>query len=289
MKNEYQSFKKVFDEICNDIADKYSPIGISYSGGIDSTSIALGFKKTDKPFFLIHSRLGYKQRFNGGDWNKLWEDYMSYDFSRYINVPLISANRLKIRSMPLLFKNLGLKSYITGNGMDRCYQYMGLNRKDGKKLKPEKEATLGEDFHCFHPLLDKFFVTIPRRIKYFNKYEYVGVDRGHIRVEEESKKLGLEVIHFSTHPLFIEFFRKYKSNIRDVIYPKTLTYRYVNDHLGMDYFKFCQKVFVDHKGILLTPFERLMWKLNRSKQFYAQTQNIDDRKITPISTSLQQS
>ena len=155
----------------------------------------------------------------------------------------------------MLYKSIGLKYYLISDGMDRCYGKYGKDKG--------WDATFGEDFHAFHPLIDKIFMTIPQRIPFKEKYN--GIDNHHLNSIKNAKKYGIDVINFSMNPVFIDFFKKYNPSIKDIVYPKLLTLKYVDKKLGMKYYKFCKIVFNKHKGAL-SPFgSRLIKKINKIK------------------------
>ena len=253
------SFNDMMSTVANDLMRYNSPICLAFSGGIDSCAIAIAFKKTDKDFFLLH--IENQDVVDEGGYNKLFEHYVSWEFSQLLRIPIIFVYRSggkSLDSLINLYKRLNIASFVTGDGMDRCYGTFG-------KSIGGWDATLGEDFHSFHPLIDKLLVTIPRRVPFKNNYS--GIDDDHINYITKCTELGLDVIHFCLHPEFTEFFLKYKTSFKDVVYPKLLTFNYVDCSLTgyHSYYDFCKKVYKKYKNILHYPFERFLMKYDKNK------------------------
>ena len=224
------------------------PPVLFYSGGVDSTTIALSLKKTEKSFSLIHmsnliNNTGIRRN------HKVFENVMSFHFAKEIDVPILFVPSI-INSSPFdVCKQLDILEFISGDGMDRCYGYLTGSGK-------EREATFGEDFHVFFPLVDKILKTIPTRYKYYMT-KYSKVDDIH-NAETLKKTTGVNVVKFSLHPLFIKFFENYKHNVKDIVYPKLLTYLYVKEYLGTSYYSYCKKILKLHKNELDPFFYRFI-------------------------------
>jgi hypothetical protein len=236
-----------------DIITKHDKIGLSLSGGVDSCAIALGMKKTGKKFFLINKTFERECE----NWNKLWQNYMAYDFAMFIGVPILVVPREGNIGFPELYNKLGISTFIIGDGMDRCFGQI-----DGGKF----EETLGEDFHCMHPFIDKFGRTVPTRLKSYKKKPYEGFDKEHKKGSQDCKKFGVDMISVSLHPKFVGYFKKYNENVRDIFFPKMLYFEYVKKHLGMSYYSFCKKVYINHKNIFKPFGKRLLDKINNNNK-----------------------
>lgn len=250
---EFEKFEKTFDKVCLDIMDKHSPTALSMSGGVDSTAIALGLLKTKKPFYILH--MNHTKRPNSNQHK--FEHMLVYEFSMKYGVPLLMIHCDHLIKPSFIFKEIGITTFITGDGMDRCYGLMDCSTG-------EKEPTFGEDFHCKHPIIDKLFKTIPSRRKFYMT-PYAGIDMEHRDDMEIAKRLDMEIIKFIAHPLFVSFFEEYKHNVRDMVYPKLLTYKYVKNNLDMDYYKFCRMVMKKHYGSFTNPCSRIInnWRKNK--------------------------
>jgi len=245
--NDYIGFRDMLNGVCRKLAVEYSPIGLSYSGGLDSTAVALGLCNSGEKFFLIHINQFYDTP-NGGQWNKIWEDHMCYEFSQQMGIPIlfIPVETLK-DGITNVYHNIGIKTVLTADGMDRCYgnSHVGW------------DATFGEDFHCLYPLLDKLFRTIPRRIKGY-KNVYNGVDEQHDCHIRDADRQGITWLTVSTSPVFIDFFKRYHPNVKDIVFPKQLTFEFVKNNLGISYYGFCKNVYKKYRSVLLPMWCRLI-------------------------------
>ena len=247
MKQLYNDFKKMFNHVSMDIVDDET-VAVAFSGGVDSTAVALGLREAGKNIYLVHMV----------DRDKnipqhTFQNYLCMEFSLKTKIPLFFVYKNYKDRIASVFKSYNINCFVSGDGLDRCYGYLVFQ---GERAG-EREATFGEDFHCLHPLLDKFGKTIPMRYKYY-KSGYQDVDITHKNELAEMKKLGMDIRKYSLHPELRQFFKVYEHNVRDIVYPKLLTYMYVKEYLGMDYFKFCRMVWKNHRRCFESFFERFL-------------------------------
>jgi len=197
---------------------------------------------------------------------------MSFHLGQYLDVPVL-FNPTVLNSSPYMTaQRLGVNCFISGDGMDRCYGYLVGHGC-------EREATFGEDFHAFFPLVDKFLKTIPTRYKYYRS-EYTAWDSSHEKELLLAKQYDVCVKKYSRHPSFIHFFEQYEKNVRDIVFPKLLTFQYAADGLGMPYYRFVRRVIRQHKNCFDPFFYRffshvtdrgLVFNANKLDKLYAES------------------
>lgn len=253
--NIYEKFETMFDKACNDIVDKYNPVAVSVSGGIDSVVILMGIHNTGKPYYIVNMRYPSDHKCH----NKVWSNYMVYELAMHLNAPLICFPANWRNLFARVYSQAGIKLFITGEGMGDL---------DDAVRNKGAEPTIGEDFHSKYPLLDKLFVTVPERVKYRDTAHFsadtdhtgkkTNLIREDYRFDEKSivdrkddvNVFGVKNIAPCYHPLFKEFFKNYKHSIKDMFFPKYLYHDYVKKHLGMPYYKFCKYVTNKYKNNL---------------------------------------
>lgn len=251
-KQEYNKFKKMVDKVGQSIMDAQENPALFFSGGVDSTAMALSFMKTNKPFYLVHmTNLMRNDTIRRN--HKILENIICHEFSQRYNLPIIYYPTVINRSPYAIAKKIGIGSFILGEGMDRAYGVCADKR--------EPKHSMGEDYHAYFPLVDIFLKTFPTRIKYFKtEYDVDGnVGKHDIELMEKYK---VEMIKFSKHPEWIKFFSNYEKSLRDVFFPKYYTYRYVEKNLGMKYYAFVKYVIRQHKKSFDPMFYRVIHQLS---------------------------
>ena len=128
-----------------------------------------------------------------------------------------------------MFAKLGIKTFISGDGMDRCY--FEYYRPDGST----KHFSFGEPFRSKHPLVDMFFGYAPGRFSSYGILRTYAKGDKYDAHDRLKKELGVNYITYAYHPLFLEFFSNYRENVRDIFFRKSLTEKYVNDRLGRSF------------------------------------------------------
>jgi hypothetical protein len=252
---QFEKFSQIIDTAGQRIMSELDNPGLLFSGGIDSTMVALSLYKTGKPFFLIHYE-NYLTVHTGKD-NKWFEHLICEEFSDIFEIPMMflfpNKENQHLDKYRCIAKQ-GIKKVVSGNGLDRIYGSFG-------KGTGGWDATFGEDFRCFHPIIDKILKSIPSRIPFRN--DYTGEDNDHERDIENAKPSGVEVIFFSLDTDLIQFFRDYTTNIKDVVFPKMLSVKYIDNALGMSYRKFCCGVYNKNRHRIEPFLKRTFAKLIR--------------------------
>lgn len=264
MKKMEKNFEKMLDIVCLDIMNKHNGkfVGLSLSGGMDSTAILLSLRKTGKKFIPVYVRAEKNfEKLNIG-WEQRFQDFMVEHITHIFNLPLVMlpVNRNdKYPSHISLFSEFGIKTIISGNGMDRCYGQFNEDRR----------ASFGMEFRAFHPLIDMLLRTVPARIVSYRKTTYDErldddsvAGREYNEIMDASRKFGVEFEVVSSHPMFIEFFKKYNENIKDIFFPKMLTHMYIKKNLGMSFNSLCKDVYKMNKPKMKAFPSRLLQHLS---------------------------
>lgn len=243
--NEYQKFKTMLDAVCKDIISKNKePIVLANSGGLDSIALLISLAKNDKVFFSVHEcgENGVPRQ------EHLMGDFVSEYLTRKLEIPHIQLpySRKKLGKFYKIFPKFGFNTIITGDGMDRCYGYFAL-------------STFGMEVKAKYPLIDMFLKTIPTLIKVYRKNPYSQRIHDDLFIQEIAKECNCKIIQVSTHPMFVDFFSNcYQENVQQIVFPKLLTRRYVDEHLGRSFNSVVREVYRLNKK-KMTPFaERLL-------------------------------
>jgi len=153
--------------------------------------------------------------------------------SRKYNIPMVVVSNPvggEAKETYEAIAKLGFKDLISGEGMDRMYvEYF---YPDGSS----RHWTYGEPFRAQHPLIDKVTSYIPNRIATYGlKNTHHPDDADHQRDKKDAAHSGVSLYFYSSHPLMVDIFKRYKEDVGDIFFRKRLTEFYVAERLGSSY------------------------------------------------------
>jgi len=241
LKSEQVAFNDMMDSIGFDVADRKGEVAVIFSGGIDCTACVCSLVNAGVSPLLIHMRHepGVER------WNEVFQEDIVYHMAEYLGLSVlflpwvdhpVGEYNVGYEEFYSVFTGLNLGTLVSGDGMDRCYYE--CYDKEGV----HHACTFGEDVRCNHPMIEMFLKTIPTRLSLYRKSTYEDRLSSDL-VASTLHSISPKIFLFSDHPSFIDFFRSYTEDVRDIVFPKFLSICYVNTNLGISYYRLLRKVY----------------------------------------------
>lgn len=91
-------------------------------------------------------------------------------------------------------------------------------------------------------------------------------DEDHIRDKKDASHSGTNLYFYSSHPLMIDLFKRYKEDVGDIFFRKRLTEFYVKEKLGRSYNSLVREICRENKDRMEPTMKRFFMYVENKKK-----------------------
>jgi hypothetical protein len=254
-----------FVEVMDSIGCEYSAlsrtkkIGLMYSGGVDSTAILLSLMNANAKITLVHILF-----FNPPTSYSIFCEGMTKHLANKYGLATVFVPNPPLGEAKETYQAIadtGYQDLISGEGMDRIY--LEYFYPDGSS----RHWTYGEPFRAQHPWIDRITSYVPNRLAVYGlPNTHHADDHDHIRDKKDAAHSGTNLYFYSSHPLMIELFKRYKEDVGDIFFRKRLTEFYVKEKLGVNYNSLVKEVCRENKDRMEPTMKRFFMYVENKKK-----------------------